>query len=71
MGATRRPFLSVQWERRERDRLQPAIGKLNPKTVAGAQAPGHYSDGGNLYLAVKKGRQILDPLELPTDQLRS
>jgi len=30
------------------------IGKLNPKTVAGILPAGYHSDGGNLYLVVKK-----------------
>ena len=28
------------------------VGKLNPKTIAGALPPGRYGDGGNLYLIV-------------------
>ncbi len=35
--------------------MAKVLGKLNPKTVSGALPPGHYSDGGSLYLVVKKG----------------
>ena len=35
--------------------MATTLGKLNPKTVSGAMPPGYHSDGGNLYLVVKKG----------------